>query len=214
MEIKSKYSSIYNNKDKLQLLTIAKIINTYNKTLFRYTKSFVGKIAIPKTDLKNVPKKYITIKEYLNSNPIWKQIINFLENVNIDDINDYIDVMIRNWPEIAVHINMTDRKIPLSNVIFSTKMSSMYDKFKAKEISSIKINKRLALKKTEDYHRLIPSLQSNINSLFRLKNLNPNLSFIEILEIFPGEFEPEFANIIKKMDESDITFENLLAKFS
>lgn len=213
METKNKYSFVHNNKDKLQLLTVAKVVSAYNKILFRYTKSFPGKIAMPKTELQDIPKKYITIKEYLNSKPAWKQIIKFLENVKVDDINDYIDVMIRNWPEIAMHINMTDRKIPLSSIIFSVKMSGMYDQFKAKESSSAEINKHLALKKTEDYHRLTPSLQGNINSLFKLKNLNSNLSFIEILEIFSGEFESEFVNIIKGMDENDITFENLSTKF-
>jgi hypothetical protein len=213
METKNKYSFVHNNKDKLQLLTVAKVVSAYNKILFKYTRSFPGKIAMPKTELTDIPKKYITIKEYLNSKPAWKQIIKFLENLKVDDINDYLDVMIRNWPNIAMHINMPDRKVPLSSMIFSLKIATMYDQFKDKEASSAKINKHLALKKTDDYHRLTPSLQSNINSLFKLKNLNSNLSFTEILEIFSGEFESEFVDIVKEMDENDITFENLSLKF-
>jgi hypothetical protein len=213
MKTQDKYSFIQNNKEMLQLVTVSRVVNIYNKILFKYTKSFTGKLATPKTSLKDIPKKYITIKEYLNSKSSWKQILKFLDNVKIDDINDYIDVMIRNWPEIAIYINMKDRKIPLSSIIFSTKMSNLYEKFKVKEASSTKLNKHLALKKTHDYYRLTPSLQSNINSLFRLKNLNSSLSFAEIVEIFSGEFEPEFANIIKEMDENDITVENLSTKF-
>lgn len=209
----NKYAFMNKNKDKLSLMTVSKIVTAYNRILYRYTKGFAGKLACPKTDLSAIPKKFITVTEYLNSKAQWKQIMKFVETANISDINDYLETMIKNWSQIAVSINMADRKVPLSSIIFSVKMSSMYDRFKTKEATSDQINKHLALKKTEDFHRLTPSLQSNINSLFRLKNLNSELTYSQIVQIFSGEFEPEFATTILSMDEAEITHDTLTSKF-
>jgi len=210
---KTNYTFKSNSKDMLSLLAISKIATLYNKILFKYTKGFAGKIAVPKTDVSAIPKKFMTIAEYLNSKPAWKQIAKFMSEANIKDINDYLEVMIRNWPQISTIINMNDRKIPLSSIIFSVKMSSMYDRFKTKELDSANINKHLALKISEDFNRLTPSLQSNINSLFRLKSLNSNLTFKEIVQLFTGEFEQEFISIILDLDETEITYEKLSKMF-
>jgi len=210
---KNNYTFKTNSKDMLTLLSISKIATIYNKIIFKYTKSYLGKIAIPKTDVSAIPKKFMTIKEYINSKPAWKQIIKFMSESNVIDINEYLDVMIRNWSQISNAINIPDRKIPIPNLIFSVKIATMYDRFKTKEEDSANINKHLALKTSEDFHRLIPSLQSNINSLFKLKSLNPNLTYKEIIHLFVGEFEQEFITVIDNLDESDITYEKLSKMF-
>jgi len=210
---KNNYTFKTNSKDMLTLLSISKIATIYNKIIFKYTKSYLGKIAIPKTDVSAIPKKFMTIKEYINSKPAWKQIIKFMSESNVIDINEYLDVMIRNWSQISNAINIPDRKIPIPSLIFSVKIATMYDRFKTKEEDSANINKHLALKTSEDFHRLIPSLQSNINSLFKLKSLNPNLTYKEIIHLFVGEFEQEFITVIDNLDESDITYEKLSKMF-
>ncbi len=88
---KNNYTFKTNSKDMLTLLSISKIATIYNKIIFKYTKSYLGKIAIPKTDVSAIPKKFMTIKEYINSKPAWKQIIKFMSESNVIDINEYLE---------------------------------------------------------------------------------------------------------------------------
>ena len=202
------------NKDKLNLQVLEKITKMYNKLLYQYTKSFSGRIPVPKTDISKIPKKYITVNEYIQSKSVWKQILKFMKEAVDLDLTEYLNVMFRNWYDISLYINMPDRKIPLSSIIFSTKMIPMFYKFKEKERLQHELNKHLLSKRSEDFYRLTPSLQSNINSLFKLKSLNSNISYHEILDIFRGEFEQEFIDKVKELDESEITPENLALIFN
>lgn len=199
------------NKKMSELILIEKIANMYNKILYKYTRDFKGRIAVPKTDTSKIPKKFNKVSDYLESVPAWKQILKLVQVLNFNNIEvyDYLDTMIKNWSEIAMLVNMPDRKIPLSNIILSPKMVNIYHDFKNKEETRKELNKLWITKTNEDFYRLTPSLKVNIKSLFKLKKLNPSLSFYDIINIFRGEFEPEFAEKILSLKEEDITIENL-----
>ena len=76
------------------------------------------------------------------------------------------------------------------------------------------MNKHLAVKKTNDFYRLSPSLQSNVNSLFKLKKLNNDMTYKDIVSLFSGEFESKFVDVISAMKEEEIVLENLVEIFS
>lgn len=201
------------NTDKINLFLINKVAEIYNNMLYMYTKNFKGRIPVPKTDISKIPKKYISINEYINSKPIWRQILKFTREMNNIDISDYLNVMLRNWRDIALRINKPDQLMPLSNIIFSLKIAPLYYTYKEREKLQEELNKHLCCKKSDDFYRLTPSLQSNVNSLFKLKKLNPNISYHDIVDIFKGEFEDEFVKCIKQLDESEITVERLTSMF-
>lgn len=194
---------------KIKLLT--GIIESYNKVLYRYTRSFKGRIAVPKTD--NYPKKYINVEEYIDSKSQWKTILKFISAETGVDYSDYIDVMIRNWHQVAVYINKPNVTSPMPNVIFSPKMVKFYEKLVSAEKQSAELNKHLAVKHSDDFYRLTPSIQSNINSLITLKNLNPELSYHDIIAIFQGEFENRFKELVLSLGETEIDEEKLLSKY-
>lgn len=201
------------NNDKLDLFLLKKVAETYNKILYIYTKTFKGKIPIPRIDTTKIPKKYISINEYINSKSIWRQILKFIKEMSNIDISDYLNVMFRNWRDIALHINKPDQLIPLSNIIFSVKIAPLYYKYKEREQLQEELNKHLPNRKSADFYRLTPSLQSNVNSLFKLKKLNPDILYHDIVDIFVGEFEDVFVAKVKELDESEITVENLMNMF-
>lgn len=200
-------------KSKFILTVIAGVVSSYNKTVYKYTKEFKGKIPVPTQDIRNIPKKFMTVEEYLNSKAIWKAIRRFLKEKGDIDTDDYLDVMVKNWHDLAVCINMIDRKSPLPAIIFSTKFIPKYYQYKKIETQTEEMNKHLALKRGEDYYRLSPSLQSNINSLFRLKEINPDMSYHEIVTIFVGEFEDNFKNVVMSMEDDEITEDKLASIF-
>lgn len=187
------------------------IIESYNKVLYRYTRSFKGRIAVPKTD--NYPKKYMNVEEYIDSKSQWKTILKFISAETGVDYSDYIDVMVRNWHQVAVYINKPNVTSPMPNVIFSPKMVKFYEKLVSVEKQSAELNKHLAVKHSDDFYRLTPSIQSNINSLITLKNLNPELSYHDIIAIFQGEFENRFKELVLSLGETEIDEEKLLSKY-
>jgi len=201
------------NKDKARLLLLARVTEAYNRILYKYTKSNRGKIAVPRTNTIEIPRKYATINEYVNSKPAWRQILNFVKETDGVNIEEYLNVMFRNWRDVAVHANIPNQETPLSSVIFSTKVAPLFYKYKERERLSEELNKHLPNRKSEDFYRLTPSLQSNVNSLFRLKKLNPDIPYHEIVDIFKGEFEDVFVSKVKELDESEITVENLMRVF-
>lgn len=208
------FGSFIDNSSKYRAIAIFNVCNAYNKALYKYTKSFKGKIPTPVTDSSKIPNKYLSFDEYLKSKAIWKSILKFIgEKESNIDINNYLDVMIRNWHSIAVYINKPEIVTPMPNMIFSLKIAKFYEKFKEDERHQDEMNKRLAVNKSEDFYRLTPSIQSSINSLFKLKNLNPNLSFHDIIQIFVGEFDSDFRRIVLSISESDISENELLSRF-
>lgn len=66
--------------------------------------------------------------------------------------------------------------------------------------------KLVNIKNTES---IVKTYKSDIISLFRLKSLNSELSYKEILSIFTAEFDESFVNKILEMKEEDITKEKL-----
>lgn len=198
--------------DKIKLFLINNIVKSYNKCLYKYTLDFKGRLPAPKLDISKIPKKYMSLSEYLESKPVWKQIIRFTKEEKGINIDDYIDVMIRHWNDIIMAFNMK-QKTPLSNIIFSTKMISMYDRFKTEDSEKDIINKNILNKKSDDFYRLTPTLKTNIDSLFKLKKLNPELSYKEIINIFSGEFEEIFVKAILDLDENEINYKKLSILF-
>jgi len=203
--------SLLKNKNQMKLMMIKNVAEMYNRTLYAYTRDFKGKLPVPKTDVSKIPKKFMSINEYVESKTQWKQIINFIENSEDLDLNDYFNIIVKNWNTIALSFNMK-QKTPLTGIVFSPKMINYYRSLKQKEEQSKVINQHLSVKFDDDFYLLQPSFQSNINSLFRLKKLNSDMLFHEILDVFPGEFEQEFVEIVKQMDESSITQENVINK--
>jgi hypothetical protein len=203
-----------NQSDVYKLKIIFEAVKTYNGILFKYTKNFRGKISLPKTELNNIPKTFINIDEYINSKPVWKNILKFINTSTNLDLHDYIDTMIRNWNDISIILNCSNIDRPTANIIFSVKMLSIYNKIKDKEHNIKEINKSLNVTRDENFYRLSPSLQSNINSLFRLKTINPTMSYHDIIIIFSGEFEDSFKQIVLSINEKDISIKDLENKIN
>lgn len=199
------------NDKKLLLKTLNYITNSYNKILYKYTKSYAGRIAVPKTETADIPKNFISVQEYINSKTAWKIILKFINSTESSlDVNDYIDTMIRNWQNITIMLCNEKLKKPTINILFSPKMIKTYNNFKNDEQRSAILNKSINIKRSEDFYLLAPSLQSNINSLFSLKNINPDLTYKEIVNIFAGEFEPKFKTIINNLEENEINQETIV----
>lgn len=205
-------SIISEDEEKNKLDDIYDIANMYNKILWKYTKDFKGKIALPTNDFSKISKKIMNLEEYINSKSKWKNILKFLSVIDENmSVTDYIDTMIKNWQEISIYSNCNS-STPKSNIIFSPKLIKKYYEFKENEKNTIEINKHLNITHDSEFYRLNPSMQSNINSLFRLKDINSSLSYKDIVMIFTGEFEQEFKDVINKLDEKEIDRERL-AKF-
>jgi len=190
---------------------ISNVIDQYNKILYRYTGDFKGRISLPKLD--KIPRKYLSIHEYINSKPEWKNIMKFLSESGIDNVYDYIDIMIRNWNITKANMNLKMNK-PTANIIFSLKMTYLYEKYLKMEANKEDMTKHLAIKNNDGFYRLTPNKQSNINSLIRLKKINSELSYHDIVDIFKAEFEIDFINKIKSTPLNEITEETLVSMFT
>lgn len=211
MILNSVFKCMRDNTIQYKIKLLISIIESYNKVLYRYTRTFKGRVAVPKTD--NYPKKYMNVEEYISSKSQWKTILKFISAETGVDYSDYVDVMVRNWHQVAAYINKPNTASPMLNVIFSPKMVKFYEKLVSIEEQSAELNKHLAVKHSEDFYRLTPSIQSNINSLITLKNLNPELSYHDIISIFQGEFENRFKELVLSLDETEIDEEKLLSKY-
>jgi len=210
-----KFSFEKRNKKILNIKLINSVIDVYNSKLYKYCRDNRGRIPKIKEDFSSIPQnKFMNLDEYLNSVPIWNQISLFMKEYNKDvRIEEFIDVMMKNWRDIAAHLN-SNFKRPLARIIFSEKLIYLYDKYVEKSEDIEIMNKHLAAKKTNDFYRLSPSLQSNVNSLFKLKKLNTDMSYKDIVSIFSGEFESKFVDVISAMKEEEIVLENLVEIFS
>lgn len=210
----NKFSFVDNRKKVEILFTLNKIIQKYNSYLYKYTKSWLGKIPNCKTDVDKIPKNFITINEYLKSKKIWSQILSFIANTEIKDFDDYFDTMIRNWNEITLSINKINLKRPLPNMIFSEKMINFYYNFKKSEDVAKSHNTNLLLNKDDGFYLLEKTMQQDINNLFKLKKINTELSFHDIIIIFGGEFDDRFKDVVLNIPEENIDVENITKLFS
>lgn len=198
---------------KNNLLVISNIISIYNKCLNKYTDNYKTRLPMIATNTDNIPKKYININEYIHSKPIWKQINTFVDKSGVDNVGDYIDVLLRNWNNIAVTFN-NDKLMgkPLANVIFSTKTVYLYEHFKKIETNREELTNHLNINNTDDFYNLTPTLQGNINSLFRLKNINSDMTYKDIVSIFSAEFDEQFISLINRLDENEINENKVLSE--
>lgn len=187
------------------------VIDAYNKALFYVTKGFKGRLPRLKSSVSEIPKNFMSVKEYIVSKTVWKQIMSFLDNK--EDLNpvEYTSFMVKHWSDVALAINMTKADFPIAGIIFSPKMRWVYDKLKENETISNELNKNRIVTIDDSMSRLKPTMIGNINSLFRLKKLNFDLSYHDIVTIFAGEFDSEFSSIILSLDEETITPENIMA---
>lgn len=211
-----KYNLINRNKININIKTINTVIDIYNSNLYKFTNSPIGRIPKIKEDFNKISsKKFMSLEEYLNSIPLWNQIDKFLKDLPNDiKIYDYINMFFKNWNDIATRLNLTKYKKPIARIIFSSKMIYLYSKYKEKDEKVKVLNKHLNAKKDDNFYRLTPSLQSNVNSLFKLKKLNPDLKYKEIISLFIGEFEEEFIDKVNALKEEDINIDMLSELFS
>lgn len=201
----------HNKNTKYHVELLCDVIDMYNRNLLKFTGGYRGRIAKPKID--KIPKKYISINEYLDSRPEWKNILKFVIESNVSDINDYIEVMMRNWNKTKTNMNINLVK-PTPNILFSLKMTWVYDKYKGIELDTANRTKHLPMRSSEEFHRLTPSSQTNINSLIRLKRINSDLTYHDIVDLFRGEFKSDFVEIIKSTPDKDINEETLVKLFA
>jgi hypothetical protein len=119
--------------------------------------------------------------------------------------------MIKNWFKVKNILNISDKNLlPTFYMIVSEKLIRVYKKIKDINDDIIKDTKDRKLVNIKMNESIVKSFNSDIISLFRLKSLNPELSYKDIVDIFSAEFDEAFINEIAKMDESDITKEKLL----
>ncbi len=209
MIMAKKYKLINSNPLKRRIIVINAAIKAYNFSLYKYTKQFHGRIPVLKDDFTKVSdKKYMSLKEYFHSNPIWVQIDDFLKTTDVN-IYEYCDIMVKNWFDISIRLNITNQKKPIPSIVFSSKMIPIFEKYVELDERHIEMNKHKAVKKSDNYYLLVPSLQSNINSLFKLKKLNSDLSYHDIVTLFKGEFESEFIDVVLSVNNEQIDSELL-----
>ena len=194
-------------------MSLIELYKKYNSCLYKYTKSWVGKIPACVTDITKIPNKFVTINEYLNSKKIWKQVLSFISNTEVKDYGDYFDVMFRNWNEIALFMCKDILKRPVASIIFSEKMINFYYKFKNHEEKANELNENKLIKKDEGFYLLEKTMQQDINNLFKLKKINTDLKFHDIISIFRGEFDKKFIEAIKDIPEENINIDNITKMF-
>lgn len=199
-------------RDATNLQIVQSICDIYNSKLIKYTNGFVGKIARPK-DVYNMPKKYLSINEYLSSNAQWKKILPFhsmLVKENID-ISDYFDTMIKNWADISYTYNIKRSDRPIFSVIISKYGIQSYQKYKKlAENDTIANRARITDETFNRVSTLSPdNIKVDIDKLFNIKKLNDDLSYKEIVNLFSGDFSKKFKDIIDTLNEDDITKENI-----
>lgn len=187
------------------------MIDSYNKALFYVTNGFKGRLPRLVTKTSEIPKHFMSIKEYILSKTVWKQIVNFLDNKENLDPVEYTSFMVKHWPDVALAINMINNDYPIAGVIFSPKMRWVYDKLKENEAIAAELNKHRIVKIDDSMTRLKPTMIGSVNNLFRIKKLNPDLSYHSVVTIFAGEFDSEFSSIILSLDEAEITPENIMS---
>lgn len=173
----------------------------YNKSLFKYTQSWKGKIPVPEKNLKKIANKYSTVSEYIQSNKKWQKLLEF-DEIHFS-FESYIDIMIKNWLNIRSLLNNTNLSVtPMFNVILSPKLNSLYWKFVEKD--NIKANQ--TIKRTiinYDSDTLVPTIDSDINSFIFYNNKYPNMSIDDILLTFRRDFSVEFLKVIEKYKENN-----------
>lgn len=197
----------FNDDNRIKI--IQSVCDVYNRTLFKYTNSFVGRISRPK-DSSDIPKQYMSVNEYISSNAQWQRILDFHKRI-IDeqvDIVDYFDTMIKNWTNISYAYNIKGHVRPVFATIISKYGILTYWKYKKMEEKNLLIN-RGRIEENKIVSPIMPTLQSDINNLFRLRLMNEEMSYYDIVNVFTGEFSKKFIDIIKNMKEEDITRENL-----
>lgn len=197
----------FNDDNRIKI--IQSVCDVYNRTLFKYTNSFVGRISRPK-DSSDIPKQYMSVNEYISSNAQWQRILDFHKRI-IDeqvDIADYFDTMIKNWTNISYAYNIKGHVRPVFATIISKYGILTYWKYKKMEEKNLLIN-RGRIEENKIVSPIMPTLQSDINNLFRLRSMNEEMSYYDIINVFTGEFSKKFIDIIKNMKEEDITRENL-----
>ena len=199
---------------KTTLQFIHSTINIYNKLLYKYTHQFIGRQANVKINPLDIPKKFLNVNEYIKSKSIWKQILVFHDEIKNTDIDmyDYLNSMMQDWHSIAIALELkgTIADIPNARILFSSKMLGYYNRLKEHTEKKDEYNK-LYLTEEKKSVRLSPSKKHNINSLFKLKQLNPDLSYKEIVSLFIGKFDDDFRQYV--IDNENITKEKLLKLF-
>ena len=197
----------FNDDNRIKI--IQSVCDVYNRTLFKYTNSFVGRISRPK-DSSDIPKQYMSVNEYISSNAQWQRILDFHKRI-IDeqvDIADYFDTMIKNWTNISYAYNIKGHVRPVFATIISKYGILTYWKYKKMEEKNLLIN-RGRIEENKIVSPIMPTLQSDINNLFRLRSMNEEMSYYDIVNVFTGEFSNQFKNIVHNMKEENITKENL-----
>ena len=197
----------FNDDNRIKI--IQSVCDVYNRTLFKYTNSFVGRISRPK-DSSDIPKQYMSVNEYISSNAQWQRILDFHKRI-IDeqvDIVDYFDTMIKNWTNISYAYNIKGHVRPVFATIISKYGILTYWKYKKMEEKNLLMN-RGRIEENKIVSPIMPTLQSDINNLFRLRSMNEEMSYYDIVNVFTGEFSNQFKNIVHNMKEENITKENL-----
>ena len=116
--------------------------------------------------------------------------------------------MIKNWTNISYAYNIKGHVRPVFATIISKYGILTYWKYKKMEEKNLLIN-RGRIEENKIVSPIMPTLQSDINNLFRLRSMNEEMSYYDIINVFTGEFSKKFIDVIKNMKEENITKENL-----
>ena len=197
---------------EINLKLLFNLTKFYNTKFTEYTRSYKGRISVPTKDKNLIAKHYFSVKEYIKSKPLWIAILT-CNSVMENEIYNYIETMIKNWNEIKVIINCTKMVLPVSNIIFSPKMYKYYFKFVDNEEKKKEINRHLSIKTNNEFYTLNPNIAVDISTLINLQVLNSDLTYHEILDIFSGEFHPEFKIKVLNMKIEEINQETLEKMF-
>lgn len=190
------------------------LCNNINSTYKKYNNGYINIIPVPKSNLKEV-KDYDNLTAYLASNKKWVKVDKMFKKLREEKIDmiQYLSVLLENWFRVKNILGITSKEFqPNFNILFSDKLIPVYCSIKNIEIKEdIERKKDFVVKDTKP-ERINKTFGADYNSLFRIKALNSDLGFHDIVSIFIGEFDKEFAELILKEREELITKEYLKKK--
>lgn len=173
---------------------ILKRAKAYNAILYKYTNGNIGKIPVPVKNLKSLLGKYASVDEYIKSEKKWVKLKDFSEEHYT--FNNYIDTMIKNWPNIKSILNTNKLSvIPNFNIIMSPKLEKLFWTLSQKEkhysqSNLYKINK-------SDSNKLKITMDSEIYALKKYIDLHFDLEIIEIFNTFRRDFSNDFILLVE-----------------
>ena len=135
--------------------------NIYNKAIKKYIDSAKGQISVPKRNLRELSGKFVSVGEYIASEPKWMKILEY-DSSNYP-FDDYVETLIRNWPKVKLILNAPGLPdVPKFNIVMSSKMQGVFVKLFEDDKRKHELNKKKVTQ--ESSSKTTPSIDVDITS--------------------------------------------------